>query len=258
MISLNNSFRILSLSCKLLQPRQKFPLYLPKNDLKTSLEEKIGLPPKPKKPLTPYFRFMKKMRDSVTAENPNAKAHEIVKILASKWENLDEINKKKLQEEYKKDQISYLETRTKYDSKVTDEQRGELKQLKQELADAKQKRAMRKRIKDLGKPKKPASAFLRFLKHERSATPQGPNQTYKEWHKKTVEKWARLSDVEKEPFVKESGKELEAYKKSIAKWEEKMIRLGHIDVVRQESLIDPPDLKPTATKTQKIRNKKTE
>ena len=29
----------------------------------------------------------------------------------------------------------------------------------------------------------------------------------------------------------------------MTKWEEKMIRLGHIDVVRQDSLIDPNELK---------------
>jgi len=222
MISLNNSFRILSLTCRSqLQTRQNAPFIFHSAGLKTSLEERIGLPPKPKKPLTPYFRFMQKMRSTVTSENPNAKAFEIVKIMANKWENLDEANKKKLQEEYKKDQISYLETRIKYDSKITDTQRNEIKQLKQKISDAKQKRAMRKRVKELGKPKKPSSAFLKFLVYERTATPQGSNQTYREWHKKTSEKWSRFSEAEKEPFIKDSKKELEAYRKSIAKWEEK-------------------------------------
>lgn len=183
----------------------------PTAGLKT-LEEKIGLPPRPKKPLTPYFRFMKDLRPKLQVENPKFSAIDIIKQISKKWETVDPGLKQKLQEEYRKDQQQYVEVRAKYDSKLTQEQRAEMKQLKQNMQEAKERKMMRKRVKDLGRPKKPASGFLRFLISERKATPQLPNQTYRDWHKKCTLKWSRLSDEEKSQYILDARKEFETYK----------------------------------------------
>ncbi|XP_023297483.1 transcription factor A, mitochondrial isoform X2 [Lucilia cuprina] len=209
-----------------------------------TLEEKAGLPPKPKKPLTPYFRFMKEQRPKIQAANPNLSIVDIVRKVSKEWVTADSSLKQRLQEEYKKEQQKYVEARTKYDAKITDEQRSQLKELKQELIDAKERRMMRKRIKELGRPKKPASAFLRFIAKERMLTPQTTNQTFREWHQKATAKWGTLTDEQKHVYIMESRKELEKYKVEISLWEEKMIRLGHIDVIRHGNLIDPPEPKP--------------
>ncbi|XP_030553995.1 transcription factor A, mitochondrial isoform X1 [Drosophila novamexicana] len=209
-----------------------------------SLEEQIGLPPRPKKPLTPYFRFMREMRPKMLAKDPKITTVEVVRQLSKSWVDVDPKLKERLQSEYKKDQELYLEQRTKYDATLTDQQRAEIKQMKQDISDAKERKQLRKRIKELGRPKKPASAFLRFVASERTNTPQTPNQTYREWHQKATAKWTRLSDEEKAVYLRESRKELDQYKKNISIWEEKMIRLGHIDVVRHGNLIDPPEPKP--------------
>ncbi|XP_017845238.1 transcription factor A, mitochondrial isoform X2 [Drosophila busckii] len=216
-----------------------------------TLEEQIGLPPRPKKPLTPYFRFMREMRPKLMAADPNISTVDIVRKLSKQWVDVDPKMKERLQSEYKKDQQIYLEQRTKYDSKLTDEQRADIKQLKQDLSDAKERRQLRKRVKELGRPKKPASAFLRFVASERTNTPQSPQQTYREWHQRATAKWTRLSDEEKAVYMQESRKELDQYKKAISIWEEKMIRLGHIDVVRHGNLIEPPEPKPRKTQAQK-------
>ncbi|XP_062125674.1 transcription factor A, mitochondrial [Drosophila sulfurigaster albostrigata] len=208
-----------------------------------SLEEQVGLPPRPKKPLTPYFRFMREMRPKLAAKDPNISTVQIVQELSRRWVDVDAKLKERLQAEYKKDQESYVEQRAKYDAKITDEQRAELKQMKQDISDAKERKQLRKRVKELGRPKKPASAFLRFVASERLNTPQTAQQTYREWHQKATAKWSRLSDEEKAVYMQESRKELDHYKKAISIWEEKMIRLGHIDVVRHGNLIDPPEPK---------------
>ncbi|KAH8354245.1 hypothetical protein KR084_004366 [Drosophila pseudotakahashii] len=218
-----------------------------------TLEEQIGLPPRPKKPLTPYFRFMREQRPKLMASNPKITTIEAVRQLSKNWSDADAQLKERLQAEFKKDQQIYLEQRTKYDATLTDEQRAEIKQLKQDLVDAKERRQLRKRVKELGRPKKPASAFLRFIASERTNTPQGSKQTYREWHQKTTAKWTRLSDSEKEVYMQESRKEMELYRKAISIWEEKMIRLGHIDVVRHGNLIDPPE--PKTRKTQAAKEK---
>ncbi|XP_064550441.1 transcription factor A, mitochondrial isoform X2 [Drosophila montana] len=218
-----------------------------------SLEEKIGLPPRPKKPLTPYFRFMREMRPKMLEKDPKIATIEVVRQLSKSWVDVDPKLKERLQSEYKKDQELYLEQRTKYDATLTDQQRAEIKQMKQDINDAKERKQLRKRVKELGRPKKPASAFLRFVASERTNTPQTPNQTYREWHQKTTAKWTRLSDEEKAVYLRESRKELDQYKKNISIWEEKMIRLGHIDVVRHGNLIDPPEPKPR--KSQALKEK---
>lgn len=209
-----------------------------------TLEEKAGLPPRPKKPLTPYFRFMKEQRPKIQADNPKLSIVDIVRKVSKQWETADPSLKQRLQEEYKKEQQKYVETRTKYDAKITDEQRSQLKELKQEQIDAKERRMMRKRIKELGRPKKPASAFLRFIAKERIATPQTSKETFREWHQKATAKWGTLTDEQKNVYIMESRKELEKYKVEISLWEEKMIRLGNIDVIRHSNLIDPPEPKP--------------
>ncbi|XP_034485438.1 transcription factor A, mitochondrial isoform X1 [Drosophila innubila] len=218
-----------------------------------TLEEQVGLPPRPKKPLTPYFRFMREMRPKLLAKDPKITTIGIVQELSKQWVDVDPKLKERLQSEYKKDQETYMELRTKYESKLTDEQRAEIKQMKQDISDAKERKQLRKRVKDLGRPKKPASAFLRFVASERLNTPQTSQQTYREWHQKATAKWTRLSDEEKAVYLQESRKELDHYKKAISIWEEKMIRLGHIDVVRSGILIDPPE--PKARKSQSIKEK---
>jgi len=177
-----------------------------------TLEEQVGLPPRPKKPLTPYFRFMREQRPKLKASNPQITTIEVVRQLSKNWSDADAQLKERLQAEFKRDQQIYLEQRTKYDATLTDEQRAEIKQLKQDLVDAKERRQLRKRVKELGRPKKPASAFLRFIASERTNTPQGAKQTYREWHQKTTAKWTRLSDSEKEVYMQESRKEMELYR----------------------------------------------
>lgn len=60
------------------------------------------------------------------------------------WETTDEQIKTKYAADFKKDQIKYVEDRAKYDSKLTDEQKDEIRMMKQEVIESKEKRALRK------------------------------------------------------------------------------------------------------------------
>uniref|UniRef100_A0A1A9WVQ1 HMG box domain-containing protein n=1 Tax=Glossina brevipalpis TaxID=37001 RepID=A0A1A9WVQ1_9MUSC len=209
-----------------------------------SLEEQIGLPPKPKKPLTPYFRFMMENRPKIKIENPKLPPKDIVRLVSKKWESTEPSIKTQFQEKYQKDRLKYIETRTKYEANITDEQRKEMKQLKLEMREVKEKRLMRKRMKELGRPKRPLPGFIKFVAKERVNTPPLPKQPWRDWFKKAAIKWSQLSDDEKGVYINETRKELETYRKEVALWEEKMIRQGNVDVVRHGSLIDPPEPKP--------------
>lgn len=65
------------------------------------------MPARPKKPLTPYFRFMRDIRPTIVASDPKLSANDLVKTMAIKWETVDEKQKKKYQEEYKQDQVNF-------------------------------------------------------------------------------------------------------------------------------------------------------
>uniref|UniRef100_A0A1B0ASN8 HMG box domain-containing protein n=1 Tax=Glossina palpalis gambiensis TaxID=67801 RepID=A0A1B0ASN8_9MUSC len=215
-----------------------------KTNATKSLEEQVGLPPKPKKPLTPYFRFMAEHRAKLRAENPKVPAIELVRMISKKWEACDPSIKTRLQEQYNIDRQKYIENRTKYESNISDKQRKDIRELKPEIKETKEKRIMRKRVKELGRPKKPASAFIKFLSKEKMKSPPLPQQPWRDWFKQTKIKWAQLSQDEKNVHLQESRLEIEVYRKELTSWEEKMIRLGNVDVIRHGSLIDPPEPKP--------------
>lgn len=176
-----------------------------------TIEEKLGIPPKPKKPLTPYFRFMQEVRPKMSQENPKAALTDVVRLVAKKWETVDEGTKQKLSEEYKKDQIEYIERRAKYDLKLTDDQRAEIKSMKQDIVEAREKRATRKKTKDLGKPKKASSSFIHFLSDMKTATPRG-KETYREWQTKMSDNWNKMTDAQKEKYILLSKAESEKYR----------------------------------------------
>lgn len=181
---------------------------------KQTIEEAIGLPPKPKKPLTPYFRFMAANRDLLRIKDSKLSIRDEVKRLSKEWHSVDQNTKQRLQDEYQKDLKIYVEQRANYDSKLTDEDRKLIKEMKQERTEAKNKRMMRKRLKELGRPKRPPTAFLAFIIQERKNTPLAPSQTYRQWHQKCTNKWQSMSENEKNIYFKESRKNLDKYKLS--------------------------------------------
>lgn len=62
-----------------------------------------------------------------------------------------------------------------------------------------------------------------------------------DWQLYMGNKWEKLSEQQKSEYLTCYRKALEEYKHDIQVWEEKMIRLGNIDVVRNEALIEPKE-----------------
>lgn len=144
--------------------------------------------------------------------------------------------------------VDYIAAQVKYNQLLTDEQHEEIKKAKIDIAESKEKRLLRKKKKELGKPKRPLSAFLLFMngkKDERGTRP------FKDWQLFLRNEWEKLHEEQKSAYETQSRKSFEEYKREIQIWEEKMIRLGHIDVVRNEALIQPK--KQSTTVSQRSR-----
>lgn len=60
-----------------------------------------------------------------------------------------------------------------------------------------------------------------------------------DWQTSIAKQWENLGATEKSRYLAEGKRAMETYKRDLQVWEEKMIRLGHIDVVRNEALIQP-------------------
>lgn len=72
---------------------------------KREIESKLP----PKKPCTPYLLYLKDVRATVTEENPDLTAVEIIKLLGSKWKSLDQDEKARYKEIYLQQRKEYEE-----------------------------------------------------------------------------------------------------------------------------------------------------
>jgi hypothetical protein len=94
------------------------------------------------------------------------------------------------------------------------------------------------KMRENDKPKKPATAFLRYLNDAAAKNPRQPNQTHKEHIIAVADKWNKMPEDQKKTYSDAALSERNKYKQEIAKWELKMIRLGNIDLVREKTLIE--------------------
>lgn len=109
-----------------------------------TIEEKLNIPPRPKRPLTPFFRFLANNREQALKQNKDLTAMSVVQVLSKQWSNVDEALKEKLTAEYKKDKAEYTKKIAQYEIKLTDEQREGLRAAKKVLVEDKEKRAHKK------------------------------------------------------------------------------------------------------------------
>nr|CAD7198385.1 unnamed protein product [Timema douglasi] len=158
------------------------------------------------------------------------------KIIAQQWKKLEPPAKQKFEEEFKKEMIHYIAVRVSYENSLTDQQKKDLQKAKEQKVESKQQRQLKMKKKELGKPKKPITAFLMFFQEKAKLRGDIP---FKIWQQKMSQEWESLPDEIKVQYLDKASQYWQSYLQELQLWEEKMIRLGHIDVVRNEALIEP-------------------
>lgn len=177
-----------------------------------SVEEKLGLPRKPKRPRSGYYHFLIEHQASVKENNPKLPTAEILKIVASMWSNTSD------REEYAKgfqdDQVRYTTEMSEYQRTLSEDDRLRIKELKAKIATRKAELRKRKQQQDLGKPKRPVNAFVKFsIEQNRGRHQSKGKQTMEEYHqfyREITYKWRALSDEERAKY--RSPKAAEDYK----------------------------------------------
>lgn len=162
-----------------------------------SLEERLGLPAKPKRPPSPYFRYMSEMRSSVKAKNPKLKESEVVSLISKMWRSLDANKKEKFAQVSREDFIAYAEGMANYKNNLSAEDARKIKESKFEIKERKVVRLQKKKCQELGKPKKPTSSYVRFFTGQ---TDRRPKEQYRDFVKRVSAKWNALSDAEKAKY----------------------------------------------------------
>nr|CAH7740038.1 unnamed protein product [Callosobruchus chinensis] len=190
----------------------------------------VKIPDKPKKPLSPYLRFLETNRLSVRKENPDIKHVDVIRQCAEKWNNLTEAEKEKYKENYKHDCEIYIEKLSNFNNSLTDEQRKAMEATAKQEKKKRQKRRLRKLFKETNKPKRPLVPLMIYMMEQCKMRNVTLRQLMGEGSIKAS--WNALSDAEKQRYQDEYEKNKEQYAKDLAEWEARMIQQGHQKAVR--------------------------
>lgn len=161
------------------------------------------MPARPKRPLNPYFRFLK---DNNTPPKSQSRITTVTD-LAARWNAADEATKAKYTEKFLRECERYKLDCAEYKKRITKEQLNEFKlehlTLKQKKIAAKERKQEKDARSVLGKPKKPLSAFLLFARELRMSAPNKVRLS------EISDEWRNLSDAEQYVYLNMS-KELYA------------------------------------------------
>lgn len=67
------------------------------------IASRLGIPERPKKPLTGYFRFIQDIRPSLVKND--ASPREVMALIGAEWKKLDENKKQKYNEQFERDRV---------------------------------------------------------------------------------------------------------------------------------------------------------
>lgn len=173
-----------------------------------SLEEKLGLPPRPKKPASAYFRFMGEVRPTIVAKNPKLKQTEVMTMMGKMWKSLDESKKEKFSKGYKEDMARYSNVIAEYRDRLSEDDIRKIKETKFEKKERKLVLSHQKKSRDLGKPRKPMSSYLRYFQEQKD---RQPKEKHSDFVKRVSVRWHALADAEREKY-KVTVQDSEQYK----------------------------------------------
>lgn len=200
-----------------------------------TLEAKLGLPERPKKPGSPYFDFIKRVGyPEVEKMIPRPKLFkDIAPILREKWRMVDQETKIKLHKEFLQKMAKYPEEQSNYYNSLTEEQRAQLEKAKEKLKLSKQKRKDKEELKSSGKPERPATSFALYMSDQIQSRHLKGNIT--DLNKILSKEWKELSDDKKSPYVKKFKEAWKEYQTKMSSWEEEMVRQGKESLIRAGS-----------------------
>ncbi|XP_025157047.1 transcription factor A, mitochondrial isoform X2 [Harpegnathos saltator] len=200
--------------------------------IKSDIEKNI-LPPKPKKPLNPYFLYFQSVRNKLQQEHPGIKYIELIKKVSQEWAKIDPTIKQKFQKQHDENYTVYKQKLDHYNNSITDDQRMLIIEELMKKKGVLEKNQTKQKLMELGKPKRPLSAYLIFLRNKKDS--KDPKIPQKEWIKNLSNEWNKMTTEDKDKYYTEAKELQEKYNTDLKKWEQNMIQMGHFDLLRSNT-----------------------
>ncbi|KAK6626538.1 hypothetical protein RUM44_009011 [Polyplax serrata] len=196
--------------------------------------KKLGLPELPKRPKTSFLLYKEAIREDLKKTCKNEV--EIVRVAAQNWKQLSQGEKEKYIEIYKRNVVQYKNDMQNFEDSLSSEQKNNIKEATADYKYSRSKRAkkqaLNKRVVELKKPKRPLTSFFRFLQ----TVDKMKNESQVDFAERVAKMWHELPSAKKEEYIKKYHSEIELFNKELEQWEEHMIKIGNIDVVRSKTL----------------------
>ncbi|CAG0898269.1 unnamed protein product [Cyprideis torosa] len=217
-----------------------------------SVAATLGLPERPKRPLTAYILFANEYRNKVLQRNPTLKTTEVAKQLGSMWKTLESSSKATFEAKAAQEKRRYDNELSAFIQRIGPANKQKLEAAERKLREiklkSKKEKARREQMEKEGKPKLPKGPFFRFI--EASGRKPGVETV-----KVCAQEWRSLSESAKQPFVQAYEADKKKYLSDLANWETKMLKEGKADLVRVSSRPKPAP-KPRTRKVVKKTVKK--
>lgn len=104
----------------------------------------LGLPMPPKKPSTPFFKYMQMVRSKVVEENPQMRVPDVLRLIAKQWSDYDVKDKLALQKEFDTEMLAYSKKKMQFEQSITPEQRNLIKEAAEKRKDMRERFALRR------------------------------------------------------------------------------------------------------------------
>jgi transcription factor A len=179
-----------------------------------------------------FFNFSKKKRVEVVKKH-NINTKDAVRIVSEMWKNLNADTKEKMTEMYSRELEKYKEGINLYKQSLTEDQKNELFRVKYEQLEQKTKRKLKKELKELGKPRKPPTAYLMFVSEE---IKKHGNVPVKNYMTIVANKWKELDSSTKTKYIEAASIENDKYNVLLLNWENDMMKVGRLDLVRARAI----------------------
>lgn len=219
---------------------------------KKSITEQLGIPCPPKRPLTPYIRFLVHSQADLRRKFPDVKYKEVCKKVLHLWQNLSFDEKNEWSLAYKKEKAVYDAKYKDYLMMLTPEQTQRIKELKFKLSEEKRRvsdkkiiimkgkewqqeykfeslsrEQKKKKNEELGKPKAPRTAFALFL-----ISYMDKNAPVKNILTEAASKWKSLPPETQQEYHLKAKEQRKIYECELTDWEAKMLKAGRTDLIR--------------------------
>lgn len=184
-----------------------------------SIEQKMDLPARPKKPYTPYIMYMLERKTTLMETRPGVSVVPLVKIISREWKNID---RTKYVEAYENAHKEYKKKIEDYENSLTPEQKDYLK-LKTDLQ--RQHNAFKELKKVCPPPRQPVNRAAMFAKHMLAKPEYSERmkqsktaEVFKEIH----EMYRLLPDHEKQKYDQLAEEDKLRYHQELDEWYDKI------------------------------------